>query len=143
MTYPIDPTSPEYAQYVGFATEENPVADAENYYLSSEGVTYRWFKGARFWDEVIVSTQDPGASDPACPVGGEGAGYPPAPGGQGPQGAAGPGPQGQQTTTLPPIPSRPETLPGPEEPQKTPTPRKTTKSTRATKSTKSNYFLEF
>lgn len=109
MTYPIDPASPEYAQYVGFATEENPVADANNYYLSSEGVTYRWFKGARFWDEVIVSTQDPGACDPSTPVGGEGAGYPPAPGPQGPQGPQEPLPPAPPAPIVPPAPPEPPT----------------------------------
>lgn len=83
MAYPIDPTSAEFAPFVGTYLTNNPVADSDDLYVSAEGIAIRRWKnraGTRFWDELLFpfSPQDPESvyTDSTAPLGGVGAQYP-------------------------------------------------------------------
>lgn len=80
MAYPIDPTSVEFAPFVGSLQSVNPVADSDDLYVSSQGIALRRYKngaGTRFWDELLVPFSPVAVyTDATAPLGGSGAQYP-------------------------------------------------------------------
>lgn len=80
MAYPIDPTSATFAPFVGSFQSENPVADTQDLYVSSQGIAVRIWKdkaGVRFWDELLVPFSPVATyTDETAPLGGVGAQYP-------------------------------------------------------------------
>lgn len=80
MAYPIDPTSADFAPFVGYFQSTNPVADTQDLYVSSQGIAVRRWKdkaGTEFWDELLVPFSPVATyTDATAPLGGVGAQYP-------------------------------------------------------------------
>lgn len=80
MTYPIDPTSVEFAPFVGYFQSANPVADSQDLFVSNQGIAVRRWKdkaGTEFWDELLVPFSPVATyTDATAPLGGIGAQYP-------------------------------------------------------------------